>query len=173
MTRRLLSLALFISLSVSVLSQEQEDPKSFDITEIGQQVPEFSFTTLEGKTINIMDLKGKTVLINFFATWCPPCMKEMPELQKKVWNQFKDREFYMVSLGRGHDAEVLKKFQAKKGFTFPIAPDKDKSIYELFFSKYIPRNVLINAEGEIILQEFGYTEEDFAHIISLIDKETR
>ena len=175
MFKKLFAVLLISVLTIGAYSQEkeQEDPKSFDLTKIGQKVPEFSFTTIDGKTINIKDLEGKTVLINFFATWCPPCRAEMPQLEAQVWPKFKDRDFYMVSLGRDHDMETMVKFQKKTGFTFPIAPDKGKKIYSLFFEKYIPRNVLINTKGEIILQEFGYTEEEFAKLVELIDSETK
>ena len=175
MIKKIFTLLLIATISFSAKAQEKEkeDPTAFDVTKIGQKVPEFTFTTLDGKTINIRDLEGKTVLINFFATWCGPCMKEMPQLEKQIWPEFNDKDFYMICLGRGHDAEELKKFQTKKGFSFPIAPDKDKSIYEKFFTRYIPRNVLVNAKGEIIFQEFGYTEESFAHLIDLIRKETK
>lgn len=173
MIKKLFIVLLISVITISAFAQEKEDPKSFDLTEVGQKVPEFSFTTIDGKTYNIKDLEGKTVLVNFFASWCPPCMAEMPQLEAQVWAKFKDRDFLMVSLGRDHSMEEMLKFQKKKGFTFPIAPDADKGVYGLFFTKYIPRNVLINTKGEIILQEFGYTEEEFAKLVELIDNETK
>lgn len=149
----------------------EEDPNDFNVKQIGDNVPEFSFTTLDGKTASISDFEGKTILINFFATWCGPCMKELPILQKQIWEGIDDEGLIVLTFGRGHSAEELKKWNQKKGFTFPISPDMDKSIYELFFTKYIPRNVVVSKDGKIILQEFGFSEESFQHMIDTIKKD--
>ncbi len=151
----------------------EEDPNDFNLKKRGDDVPEFSFTTLDGKTASINDFEGKTILINFFATWCGPCMKELPELQKQIWETIQDDDFVVLTFGRGHSAEELEKWNEKKGFTFPISPDKDKSIYELFFTKYIPRNVVVGKNGKIILQEFGFTEEGFQHMIDTIKEDLK
>lgn len=173
MQKKLMMFLLIAGFAINTYAQEKEDPKSFDLTEVGQQVPSFTFTTINGETYEIEDLQGKTVLINFFATWCGPCMKEMPELEAQVWAKFKDRDFMLISLGREHSTEEIIAFQKKKGFTFPLAPDPGREIYGKFFTKYIPRNVLLNKEGKIILQEFGYEVAEFAKLIELIDRETK
>ena len=152
-------------------SYAQEDPNDFNLTKVGQDVPEFSFTTLDGKSASITDFKGKTVLINFFATWCGPCMKELPEVQKHIWEGLEDEGIVVLTFGRGHDAEELKTWNEKKGFTFPMSPDKENSIFEIFFTKYIPRNVVVSKEGKIILQEFGYTAEGFQHLLETLKKD--
>lgn len=164
---------LLLCLAFSFAYAEEEDPNDFNLKKIGDNVPEFSFTTLDGKTASINDFEGKTILINFFATWCPPCMKELPELQKQIWEDMKSDDLVVLTFGRGHSAEELKKWNTKKGFTFPICPDKDKSIYELFFTKYIPRNVIIGKEGKIIFQESNYSEEGFKHLIETIKEDLK
>ncbi len=161
---------LLLSLAICY-SCAEENPNDYNITKVGQNVPEFSFTTLDGNSASIADFKGQTVLINFFATWCGPCMKELPEVQKQIWEQLKDEGVVVLTFGRGHSAEDLEKWNQKRGFTFPISPDEDKSIYSLFFSKYIPRNVVVNKEGKIILQEFGFSEKGFQHLIETIKKD--
>jgi len=74
----------------------EEDPNDFNLKKLGDNVPEFSFTTLDGNTASISDYEGKTILINFFATWCGPCMKELPELQKQIWENIKDEDFVVM-----------------------------------------------------------------------------
>lgn len=161
-------------LYVNVFSQEKAAPdfESFDITKVGQDVPDFSFTTIDGKTYQMSELKGKTVLIVFFATWCAPCMKELPQIEIEIWEKFKSPDFMLIALGREHSMEEMIKFNTKKGFTFPIAPDPKRKIYSQFFSYYIPRNVLVNKEGKIIFQKQGYRDEDAKKLIELITKET-
>ena len=167
---RKLIITLVLALAF-VFSCAEEDPNDFNLKKLGDDVPAFSFTTLDGETASIKDCEGKTILINFFAKWCGPCMKELPELQSQIWEKLKDKELVVLTFGRGHSAEELKKWNQKKGFTFPISPDEDKSIYELFFTKYIPRNIVISKEGKIILQEFGYSEKGFKHMIEVIKKD--
>ncbi|SRR6056297_3458657 len=147
---------------VMALSACKED--SSTLTKLGQEVPQFTFTTTEGEEINVSDLKGNVVLINFFATWCGPCMKELPRVEDEIWNPHKEKDFYVVSIGREHTMEEMQAFESKKGFTFPIAPDPDRSIYKKFASQNIPRNVLLDRDGKIIYQCHGFTEEEFQQL---------
>ena len=139
-------------------------------TVIGQRSPNFSFEIEKGKTTSIKDYKGKYVLINFFATWCPPCNQELPIAQKEVWEKHKDNpKFAFLVFGREEDWEKLIPFKEKKGFTFPILPDKDRSIFDLFAPNGIPRNVVIDPEGKIIYQSIGFSPEEFEKLVAFID----
>ncbi len=183
MLKNLFILMLIAGISINAFSQEkkeldqekkQPDFESFDITKVGQDAPDFSFTTIEGKTYKLSELRGKTVLVVFFATWCAPCMKELPLIEKEIWNEYKSRDnFTMIALGREHSMDEIKKFNEKKGFTFPLGPDPERKIYSKYFSYYIPRNVVISKEGKIIFQKQGYREVDAKNLVKLIDQETR
>ncbi len=163
----------FALLSTTAFSQEKPDInfEAYDITKVGDQVPDFAFKTIDGKNYSISELKGKTVLLVFFATWCAPCMKELPQVESKIWNQYKSDDFIVVALGREHSMEEIKAFNSKKGFTFKLGPDPERKIYSQFFKKYIPRNVLINKEGKIIYQKQGFRENDVQKLIKLIEQE--
>jgi peroxiredoxin len=162
----LISLSIIFIFSNFLSAQEDYKYK----TNIGESVPDFEFTTTDGDKFNISDLKGNVVLINFFATWCPPCIKEFPKLQSEVWEKLKDENFKLIAIGREHSMEEVTKFKNDKKVLFPIAPDPERTIYSLFADQNIPRNYLLDAQGKIIYQEVGYTEEEFNSLVELIEK---
>jgi peroxiredoxin len=150
------------------LPASAQNVDSTTFTKVGQTVPNFSVTTLDGKVMNMSELKGKIVLINFFATWCGPCMAEMPKVEKEIWQQLKSDKFLVVAIGREHTKDELIKFNKGKGFTFPIAPDLKREVFSLFARQSIPRNYVIGKDGKIAYQGIGYTPEEFGKMVELI-----
>ena len=143
-------------------------------TAIGDAVPSFSFETEKGKKANITDYKGKLILINFFATWCGPCLLELPEAQTKIWDKYKDNpNFAFFVFGRGEDWPKLDSFKQKKGFTFPILPDNDKKIFSKFAATGIPRNVIVDGDGKIVYQLIGYSEAEFDKLVKFIESKLK
>lgn len=170
------NLLIFIAIMVFALqgfTQEKKEIKfeEFDITKVGQDVPDFKIETIDGKTYQMSELKGKTVMLVFFATWCAPCMKEMPLIETEIWEKYKSPDFLVIALGRDHSMDEIVKFNQTKGFTFTLAPDPGHAVYGKFFKQYIPRNVLIDKSGKIIYQKQGYREEDSKVLKALIEKE--
>ncbi len=142
------------------------------IIEVGQTVPEFSYITLNDDTININDLKGKVVFMNFFATSCPICIKELPSIESDIWTKYKDNEsFELIVFGREHVAKEMIAFKEKNGYTFNIVPDPGRKIYSLFAEKYIPRNIILDRNGNIIYQATGFDDEEFAKLKETIETE--
>jgi peroxiredoxin len=156
-------LCLFLLLSFfNSIGQATDDYTTSSILKEGQQLPACSYKNLENKSLNLENLKGKIVLVNFFATWCAPCMIEMPFLQSDIWNVYKDNlNFTLLSFGRGHSDEEVQKFIKAKSFTFPIYSDKDKSVYDKFATKYIPRNYLFDKTGKLVYASTGFSKEEF------------
>jgi len=153
-------------------SQEINEKESSTLIAEGEAVPDFSFTTTRGRQYSMEGLEGKVVLLNFFATWCPTCMKEMPALQEQVWRKYGDRDdFMLVSIGREQGMQKMKDFKAEKGYGFHFAPDTGRVIYSMFAEKYIPRNVVVNEQGTIVYQGTGYDEQEFASMLQLIERE--
>ena len=138
-------------------------------TQLGTTIPDFKFTTTTGLTMQISDMKGSVILLDFFATWCGPCLKEMPEIDTRLAQKHQDKAFVVLSIGREQSDEIIKKFEDEKGYSFMFAADPDRSIYNLFAEKYIPRNLVIDARGKIVFQSTGYDHEEFNTMVSIID----
>ena len=143
-------------------------PGEATLTRVGQPAPEFRVTEVGGDTFDLAALRGRVVLLNFFATWCPPCREEMPRLEKDVWQRFRGPRFAMVALGREHTNEELAGFGEKNGLTFPIAGDPGRGVYKHYASSFIPRSVVVGPEGTILFQTSGYDAKDFDAMIAAI-----
>ena len=146
-----------------------------EIVKVGQHGPYFSIPTKNGQQIDSATFKNKVVLINFFATWCRPCMKELPILQNRVWEKYKDNNnFVLLVIGREHSEEEISKFKKDHNFNLPMYPDKNRAVYSLFATQYIPRNFIIDKEGKVVFSSIGYSENDFDDLVStlkdLLDK---
>ena len=168
-------LKMFLAMTLLVLIACVGHAQEADLVKEGDAMPAFQVLSDKGETLLSADhLKGKVVLINFFATWCPPCQKELAAVQETLWPKYKDNDqFALVVVGREHDAAELAKYNEKKGFTFPLYPDKNRSIYAAFAQSLIPRSYLIDKEGKIIHATKGYTEEEFAELMRLIEQALR
>jgi peroxiredoxin len=164
---------LFLCAFALGLGAAEQSEFESTLTKVGQQVPEISWVTLDGQKLDAKSVHGKVVLINFFATWCGPCMQEMPHLQKDIFQKFKDKNFVMVAIGREHNDDELKEFRKKREFTFPIAADPERKIYGHFATQYIPRNYVIAADGKIAFQSVGYNEPEFKKMLDVIEKELK
>jgi thiol-disulfide isomerase/thioredoxin len=138
------------------------------ITKLGGISPIASVHTIDGQDL---DFHGKVVVLNFFATWCGPCMDEMPALEKGVWESFKNEGLVMVSIGQGHSESELKLFQQKNTYSFPFVADPKREIYGKFATAYIPRNVVIGKDGLIKFQSVGFVPEDLAALTKVVKAE--
>jgi peroxiredoxin len=168
-----LTTSLFLFALVLHLAAAEQTEFETTLTKVGQPAPEFAWVTLDGQKVDLNSLRGKVVLINFFATWCGPCLEEMPHLQKDIFEKIKDKNFVMVCIGREHNEAELKDFRKKRQFTIPIAADPDRKIFGRFATQYIPRNYIIGADGKIAFQSVGYTGPEFKKMIEAIDTELK
>jgi thiol-disulfide isomerase/thioredoxin len=137
----------------------------------GQEVPFFSITTIDGKSFDTNALKGKIVLVNFWATWCAPCRVEMPLLEKEVWGKCKGPDFDMIAIARKETNQEIAAFKKTSLYSFPMAADPEGKIYYKFADAGIPRNYLIGPDGKVIYQSIGYSPDDFKKMAKLIEKE--
>lgn len=164
---------IFLFLFSFVLLGQNNDSKEDEIkstrTKIGQIVPNFTFTSDDGNNHTIQDFQGKIVVINFFANWCSPCRAEFPHLEKEIWQKFKNKDFYLIAIGREHNMKEVQEFKKKMKVSFPMAPDSARTIYSLFADKYIPRTIVVDKKGTIIAQVVGFNPDEFNKLIQIIE----
>jgi peroxiredoxin len=168
---RLLAVTVMVILGHAVFAAAGDEAQTTKV-KAGDKAPDFTCLTLDGKEFTLNKQKGKVVVVNFFATWCGPCMVEMPHLEKEVYLRHKDRkDFALVVIGREHKASELEKFKKDKSFAVPIAPDPKREIYEKYAEKYIPRTFVIGRDGTVKLASVGYTEAEFKEMVKTIEAE--
>ena len=139
------------------------------LVKMGDNAPNFEFTLADSSVKNLHDYKGKIILINFFATWCPPCRKELPRVQKEIYDVYKsNKNFELFVFGREENWDKLTPFIQKTGYTFPILPDLERQIFSKYANSGIPRNVLIDEQGKIIYLSLGYTDEEFNNLLTVL-----
>ncbi|RPI24822.1 MAG: TlpA family protein disulfide reductase [Acidobacteria bacterium] len=153
------------------LAQNTSGKDRDTFTAVGQAAPAFALKTLDGASFSIPQSKGAVTLINFFATWCGPCLAEMPRLEKDVWQRFRGKNFAMIAIAREQSSSDLVPFVKQRGFSFPVAPDPKREVYSLFARQYIPRTYVLDSAGKIVFQSQGYNQAEFDRMIDLITRQ--
>lgn len=169
----LLTLVLLAFLSWNALAAEEEKPppptpEATTLTKLGQMAPDFTVATMDGGKFTLSEQKGRVVLINWFATWCPPCKEEMPHLQTEVWEKFGAEGLVMISVAREETADVVAPFIKKYKVTWPFGLDPERTAYAKYAEAYIPRNTVVGPDGSIIFQSNGFEKVDFEAMIVAI-----
>ncbi|MDQ7818598.1 MAG: TlpA disulfide reductase family protein [Melioribacteraceae bacterium] len=167
---------LFIILVLFLISSAliaQDDVASSTLLNLGDKLPSFNVPSLGGGTYSSNELKGKVILINFWATWCPPCRAEFPLLQKDIYDTIKESNFRVMAISRGEEIDTVKNFIDKYKYTFPVYLDKEAKVYNLFANKYIPRNFVIGKDGIVKWASTGFKKDEFYEMVNLIKKELK
>jgi peroxiredoxin len=163
-----------VSFSLALFAQSEtvDDYAKKTLVKVGEEAPEFVCKTISGENFSLKEQKGKVVLVTFFATWCPHCLAELPQIEDKIYKVLKDRkDFRLIVIGRKHDASDLKKFKETKKFSLPFAPDPKGKIYGKYAEKYIPRNFVIGKDGKIKLVSKNSPEKRVEGIFQTIKNE--
>lgn len=124
----------------------------------GVAAPDFTGELMDGTSITLSELQGKPVIINFWATWCGPCVKEMPAFER-LKDDFGDK-IGIIAVNCGDDAETVKDFVEENGYTFPVVLDEEYSISMLYPTNSIPYTVVLDAEGKVTHISTGTLDAD-------------
>lgn len=150
---------------------EQLQAHGNQIPQIGEKINNISLTSSDGNIVNFSDYRGKVLLINSWATWCPPCKAEMPTLETYYQNN-KEAGFEILAINAGESKEVASKFKQYNGITFPIMLDTNGDIIEALGITGLPTSILVNRDGIVEHIHVGmFFENDLESIISPVINE--
>ena len=166
-----LSIILFVLFtSVNIFSQDNIDYQYK--VKVGDIAPDFEMSLPSGKTIKLSSIKGKVVMLQFTASWCGVCRKEMPHIEKDIWQKHKNNpNFALFGIDREEPAETVLKFAKATGVTYPIGLDPKADIFATYAEREagITRNVIIDKDGKIVMLTRLFKMEEFNEMVSLID----
>ena len=161
-----------VSVATGNNSAVQADSTEY-IVKVGEMAPDFTVTLTDGKQVNLSTLRGKVVMLQFTASWCGVCRKEMPFIEKDIWLKHKNNpNFALIGIDRDEPLDKVLAFAKATGVTYPLGLDPGADI----FAKYalrdsgITRNVLIDRDGKIVKLTRLYNEEEFTSLVQKIDE---
>jgi len=166
-----LAFILFALFSFAYLHSQETYEHQYKV-KIGDKAPDFEMELPSGEKVKLSSLKGKVVMLQFTASWCGVCRKEMPHIEKDIWQKHKNNsDFALFGIDREEPAETVIKFAKATGVTYPIGLDPNADIFGMFADKSagITRNIIIDKEGKIVMLTRLFKLEEFNEMVKVID----
>lgn len=166
---KLKGLTLTILLCLGATWLNAQDDRGFSV-EVGDTVPNVEIQMLDGTSIAMESLRGEVVLLQFTASWCSVCIKEMPHLEEEVWQRFKDDGLKFYGIDLKEKSKVVQAFAERTGITYPLTLDPDGEIFKSFTTPNagVTRNILIDRDGQIVFLTRLFEREEFDQMIEKI-----
>jgi thiol-disulfide isomerase/thioredoxin len=168
----LVTLSIIISVSIYGMGDKVKNPKhskdsynnvqvpSPKQTLIGSQSPDFSFTGVDGTHYNLSDFKGKKIILDFWATWCPPCVAEIPHFVA-IQKEYPNVQVIGISVDRGSAVQAVRDFIVDKNINYPITMGNEDIIAKFGDIKSIPTTFLIDENFTVKQKAVGYKNKEF------------
>lgn len=156
----------------ALFAQAQNDDRGY-IVKIGDKSPDITILYTDGSKKKLSDFKGKIVMLQFTASWCGVCRKEMPFIEKDIWLKHKDNpDFVLLGIDLKESREKTLQFAADLKITYPLTLDPDGKSFYSFAAEGagVTRNVILNKEGRIVFMTRLYDPEEFRKMCEVIDQ---
>tara|TARA_B100001027_G_C16209863_1_gene304620 strand:+ start:263 stop:781 length:519 start_codon:yes stop_codon:yes gene_type:complete len=167
--KKILTLTFFISITNYCFTQNETN-RGYKVN-IGDPIPIMKMKMRNGDIWTNKNFENKIIVIQFTGSWCSVCRREMPELEKKVWQRFKNDDFILIGIDTKEPEEKVNEFIEKIEVTYPIAYDPDGKIFSDFTLEGagVTRNIVVNKKGEIVFLTRLYEEKEFNSMIKKIE----
>ena len=142
------------------------------IVKVGQQMPDITLKLTDGTILTTSDLKGKVTMLQYTASWCVVCRREMPHIENDIWQKHKNnKDFVLIGVDMDEPLEKVIQFQKDMKTTYPLALDPGAEIFYTFATKGagVTRNVIVDKNGKIVYMTRLFKEEEFKEMVDVID----
>lgn len=151
-------------LSVSIAAYAAQPPR---LMKKPIPAPGFSLEDMNGNKHDLKDYRGRVVVVNFWATWCPPCREEMPSMEK-AWEKLQKNNIAMLAINVGEDADTIFTFTADYPVTFPLLMDRDSSVIKAWPVRGLPTTFVIDKQGRIVYRVIGGRDWNSPEMVQML-----
>lgn len=143
------------------------------VVKVGDLAPDFVINDINGEKYSLSDLRGDVVMLQFTASWCGVCRREMPYIEKEIWIPGKDKGLKVIGIDRDESFEEVVEFKKQVGISYPIALDSNSDIFSKYALKQagVTRNVIIDRQGRIVFLTRLFRLDEFREMTKLIFEE--
>lgn len=138
-------------------AEEVRDPSEFPEIVVGEKLPDFTLQSLKGENINLRELEGKIVILNFWGTWCPYCVQEMPDLNKL---DGENEDLIVVAVNVNEEKSIVEEYINDGGYDFQVVLDKEGQTSMDYMATNLPSTYFINEEGLFVGRVVGGMDYD-------------
>lgn len=148
------------------------DPTRGFLVKVGEPAPKVKMRLTSGERLKLNKLKGKVVMLQFTASWCKVCVKEMPYIEREIWQEHKDDDFVVIGVDRDEPLEDVIAFAERTGVTYPMALDPEAKIFQEFaeLKSGVTRNVIIDKTGTVRMVTRLFKRAEFNEMKEMIDQ---
>ncbi len=158
--RIIIALLLVLEIRSSHAQQVQPDERGY-IVKVGDQIEDLQFQMLDGSKKQLSDFQASVVVLNFFASWCAVCRKEIPHVEKEVWQPFRGEGIVVLGVDYKEKADTVRRFVEQMGITYPVVLDENGEIFNRFARGGVTRNVVLDQDRTIIFLTRLFDQNEF------------
>ena len=167
-------LILVLCAPLGILQAELPSPElSHELTRLEPPVtaPGFSLTDMDGEQHTLDDYRGKVIMLNLWATWCPPCRREIPSMES-IFQDLKDKGFVVLAVNQFETPDHVFAYMGQLSVypTFPVLFDRDSQVSELYGVKGLPTTLLINKQGQVAYRALGGRDFDHPRVRAIVNQ---
>ena len=166
------TLALLLGLLIASVAAAEQPPLGHKMNPVSPPLaaPGFTLPDMDDEMHSLNDFRGKVVMLNFWATWCPPCRREMPSMQR-LYDKYRERGLVVVAVNQFEDPDLVFEFTGRLSLepTFPILFDRESRVSEKYRVKGLPTTYLLDKKGRIHFRAIGGREFDHPEVEALIE----